>query len=229
MAKKIDSTEDDFTQEDPNLIKQVDNMMDPSVPDFPVDNSSEIDNQDGSQEDKESNQQDQSGEVKPIDIFADSPGTAPLLDKKTKKAVQKSLASIDDQAQTSSKNTDNTPIVQEQNNDHDEDALETNVEEDSSIPIQPDQPLTQPDEYDDPKLADAISDIVAQESDEVLLAEDSLLLTHGQQDTQVVEDSSSGHPFFWTLVAIVCLAAIGIALFLVDPNIYHPLSKLHLP
>lgn len=229
MPKKIDSTEDDLSQEDPNLIKQVDNMMDPSVPDFPIDNASDIDDQDRPQVDQELNQQDQSSQVKPIDIFADSPSTAPLLTKKNKKKDQKSLASIDEQVETSTKNTDNMPIIQDQDNNQDEKRSEDNIEKNLPSSTSSDQPLTQPDEYDDPQLSEAISDIVAQESDEVLMAEDSMLLVNDQQDAKVAQDNSGSHPLFWTLVAIVCIAAVGIALFLVDPNIYHPLSKLHLP
>lgn len=81
-------------------------------------------------------------------------------------------------------------------------------------------------EFDDPKTAAAIDDIVAHESDVVLNSVD-------QQHSETIEASEPakttkhGHPLFWFLVLIICLIAAAMALFLIDPSIHNPLTKVN--
>lgn len=82
-----------------------------------------------------------------------------------------------------------------------------------------------PENYDDPVTAQAINDIVASESDEVLAAEDSALAEQ-QLDSEPVKES--GHKLFWSFIALICLVALALALFIIDPNLFKPLTKIHL-
>jgi len=238
MAKKIDTQEDSLPQEDPALIKRVDKMMDPSAPEFP--NLATVDEESpGETDDSEldsTTSKAANTDEQPLDIFANTAATAPLLAKKADKVAQdeKKDDQVDEVGTEEETSPANDQVVdsilsQPQDEEEDDDDQENSNDQTADLVKSNKSKLKvaiKPDEYDDPKLSEVISDIVAQESDEVLLAEDNLLVNTAENSQPLADDSSS-HPIFWILVAIVCLVAIAIALFLVDPNIYHFLKKIH--
>ncbi|MGH7234098.1 MAG: hypothetical protein ACREF7_01490 [Candidatus Saccharimonadales bacterium] len=142
----------------------------------------------------------------PLDIFADAPGAPPLKVKTEKSAEPK-----DEQKETEESVV--PPVETEQDN--------------TAWVEQPEDNAPQKVEnYDDQLTAKAIEDIVAHESDdEGQSAKDS------EEPSEVKVDLSRQtkhtHHIFWTLVAIVCLLAVAMTIFIINPSIHNPLSHLH--
>jgi hypothetical protein len=218
MAKKINIQDDSLNQEDPYLLKKVDKMMgSSSTPDSISDEF---------EQDKLTAKPDAAIDSPTRDIFADTV-TAPLLTKKsmsTSKDEELYSDSTEDERIMTIEAEE--PVKQASTIAIKDNVVESGENNSLNNQITLDSKATTPDEYDDPKLTEVINDIVAQESDKALLVDDSLL-AKAQQNSRMVNARSS-HPIFWTLVALVCLVAIAIAVFLIYPNIYPPISRFNL-
>jgi hypothetical protein len=208
MTKKISIKDNNLNQEDPYLLKKVDKMMDSSSVSDSISDEFE--------QDKLTIKSDIANSPA-RDIFADTV-TAPLLTKK-------SMSTSDDE-ELASDSTEESAKLANAIAIKDNSVVESGENNLFNNQITPDSKITTPDEYDDPKLTEAINDIVAQESDKALLVDDSLL-AQAQQNSQMVNARSS-HPIFWALVALICLVAIALAVFLIYPNIYPPISRFNL-
>ena len=207
MAKKI-AVKEAEVDDDPNLIEKVDEMMDPE--------------EQATKASDGDNDQPTTDDPTPLDIFADTP-SAPLLKIPKGKKIIKDVLVKDEPAEPLAEAVDPEPEHQDAENKQEVvEALPIQLDPEEEKVISPRREA--PKEYDDPTTAKAIDDIVAQESDEVLLIED-----HKIADKKVAAGSgkSSGHPIFWSLVVIVCLIGIAMAVFIVDPSIHDPLSKVH--
>lgn len=203
MAKQIE-VKDNPDSEDANLIAKVDLMMEPR--------RTEADH-DPKLTDEPYPAARPSDGLPPLDIFAGT-SSAPLLKTKAGKKPARNQPTPDPSDLQDPGEQAKEPAV-----DADNDGLQ----HDQPIPNNPQEP----DDFDDPKIAKAIESIVAQESDVALEAED-LKLAMQAQTSQPLKDQPSGrHPFFWFLVAVICLIAIGAAVYLADPSVRQPLSKIH--
>ncbi len=205
MAKKINIQEDSNSDEDPKLVAEVDEMMDTELPKEPT--NTEVDPEDTPT--KRVNIKDEV-DLPPLDIFTEVPGAPPLQTaEKVKPAevipesTQPPANDVDEAGQTN-----NPPI-------------ETLKEEEVPTTFNP----KQPDNYDDPKTAEAIDEIVAEESDATLDVADQKKAE--AEAASKPAEYNKGHPFFWALVFIVAIIAIVIAIFLLDPSLHNPLSKIH--
>ncbi len=212
MAKKITIDDDLDLTEDPAVVAKVDKMMDPEVKEEqPAEASSEPDNPSVAATDGETSSDGQP----PLDIFADAPG-APELVKTAKAGKQKNepAESTEDssrQAEAPSEPDDRAPDP-------------TDDPEPEDTPVEGD-PIEAQD-FDDPTTAKAIDDIVAHESDVVLDIEDSKT-AQAEAEAGPVPEEKSGHKLFWSLVFIVCLIAIAMAVFIIDPSIHLPVKHFN--
>lgn len=75
---------------------------------------------------------------------------------------------------------------------------------------------------DTPESDAAIDDIVAQEADQVLAAEDAGILAN--QDIDSEPASRKGHPIFWFIILLLVIIAAITAFILTSPGL-----ELHLP
>lgn len=208
MANQIEVKEDSGASEDPKLVEKVDEMMDPEI-------------DESNPEDSPSPEE--TAKSDPVlDIFADV-SSAPLL-VKTKK--EKTNIVLDDKDKKKTKKiVDIEPIE-----DQIKTTPETDLIKDPLPPVkdnEPDEsiiePLKRAEEFDDPSTARAINEIVAEESDEVLMIEDSKL---AKEQFPLAKEKRFKHPFFWALVILVCLVGVAIAVFVIDPSIHDPLAKV---
>ena len=149
----------------------------------------------------------------PLDIFADVPGAPPLETKTTAKTAS---------AKKPAKKVKITQYEEEP------EVIATSVKDTSAEEPESQAVLDpqQPPNYDDSVLAKAIEDIVSKESDAALNAVD--------EQTEQSEELDMGrhyskrtHHLFWTFVTLVCLIAIAMAVFIIDPSIHNPLRNLH--
>lgn len=79
----------------------------------------------------------------------------------------------------------------------------------------------EPVALDTPDSDAAIDDIVAQEADEVLAAEDAGLAAQSQDDA-IDEPQKHGHPIFWFIVFMLVILVVIAGVMLVNPNIDLP-------
>lgn len=202
MAKKIQIKDEADSGEDPSLVAKVDEMMDPDQDGVVV---STVDEPMPLESEADLPKISREPELPPLDIFADAP-SAPLLTKKKSKKVVVAPALTPD-------TTTVTPEAETQ-------SAEPEVE---SLPVSSEE--IKPEEFDDPDTAKAIDDIVAHEGDTALNVEDSK--RRSREEASEPPKEKHGHPIFWTLVFLVCVVAIVMAAFLADPQLFHPLSKIH--
>ncbi len=200
---KVTVKDDSDSGEDPGLVAKVDEMMDPDLPavkavESPVEPSEATDD-DVPKISRVPN-------LPPLDIFADTKG-APLLTKT--KAKPKIVNDI-----IAKPKAEPIPLP-------DSVATEDDPTNEDNVP-EPTNPS--PDNFDDPNIAQAIDDIVAHEGDTVLQVEDYKL---ANQRPIASAGKSHGHPVFWTLIVILCLIAIALAVYLLDPSIHNPFRHFH--
>ena len=232
MAKKITVNDDLDISDDPKLVAKVDAMMDPAVSEDAVSDSeaSESDNLEPKVEIEETAQ---SGPP-PLDIFADAPSAPPLesIDEspkqpKTKPKTKTDVKKVKTETAADRKVKDDKPTPKDEpvsldiEPDVEDQATEPKVEETVKVKIKPQRPP----EYDDPKTAQAIEDIVAEESDAVLSLIDA---NEAEKYQAAVDQDKHGHPIFWTLIALICLLAIAMALFLMFPSFANFVNSLHI-
>jgi len=217
MKTKVTSDIDNDQNDDAALIKHVDAMMDIHY---------QEDDQDVSK--GQVNEVESDGPVEtvvieppavnaaePIDIFADI-ASAPMI------ATEKKKESEDSREHQPTK----IKIVKAKNESDAEIPVE--VEPDNSADVSSDksnEETNKPLEYDDQELDQAITEIVNKESDEVLLVEDTILKDK-QAQAKPIDEKRFKHPIFWSMVAIVSCVAIAMIVFLIDPNIHNPISKV---
>lgn len=203
MAKKIAVEDEQDPNEDPAVVAKVDKMMDPKKQEDPKPETVIDPINEPAADDTE----EPSSDLPPLDIFADAPG-APELVKPGSKKKEKKGEPEPEQAPVSEPEQPVDPVASE------------DVE---SVPVEG-TPI-EPDDFDDPTTAKAIDDIVAHESDAVLSIEDSKKAQ--AEDAVPPEKGKSSHKIFWSLVFIVCLVAVAMAVFIVDPSIHLPLKHLN--
>ena len=212
MAKKISVQEDPSSDEDPKIVAEVDEMMDPELPDEPETKEENVEPPTANNQEQSSGFKNES-ELPPLDIFADVPSAPPLETGKSKAKASK---------------PEPEPSKEEQSLDEPVSESVTNQQDNSSIEQETaivDTKPAEPDNYDDPKTAQAIDEIVAEESDTTLDVEDQRKAEAEASSAPI--ESSKGHPFFWAMVFLVCIIAIVIAVFLMYPSLHNPLSKIH--
>lgn len=225
MAKNIEIKEESLNQEDTKLVKKVDRMMDPAITEFPPEEKVNDQISDEVVDEPLATDIEPKTDTAPLDIFANR-ATAPLITKKAKQTI-KNKDIVDDKLASDDVSVKfGTPLKVTYEEEASDISGQSEEDELAHQKISSSK-TSNPDEYDDPILAEAISDIVAHESDEVLLVEDSMLANRAE-NSQPIKDKTGSHPIFWTSVALVCLLAIAIALFLADPIIFQPLSKIHI-
>ena len=200
MAKKNQDqdTDSDLT-EDPKVIAKVDAMMSTGR-----DDKLELMTEPKSVDELADSQPESSeSSPPPLDIFADTP-SAPLLNKvktKPKRTVRK------------------VKIAVEEASDEDEEG-KVEVKE---IPAEEVKP-PKVNNYDDPQTVQAINEIVAEEADTTLEVQDAEL-EQAKADSVSAKGSHLA-TWFWVVVIIVCLVAIGMAIYLIDPNMHVSLSSI---
>jgi hypothetical protein len=196
--KKQDKVTDNDLTEDPKVIAKVDAMMSTGR-DRP-----ELETESKSVDEFEKLQPEPSeSSPPPLDIFADTP-SAPLLNEvktKPKRAAHKVKIAVEEVTEAD-----------------EEGRVEVN-----EIPKEEVKPL-KVDNYDDPQTAQAINAIVAEEADTTLGVQDAELEQVKAESAPA--QSSHAAAWFWVLVVIVCLVAIGMAIYLIDPNMHVSLSSI---
>lgn len=206
MTKENKNNDNELIGDDPMLVKSVDLMMDPDL-------SDESPSVKEVQEVKVEKLDDQAKSLPPLDIFQ-KVQSAPLLVKKKEELHKLNIkineAKTDFIAQPVEVEVSKTDLAH------------SAASENRPIKYNP----AYPDDYNDPKTAKAIDDIVAQESDQVLASNDERL--------EEIENSvpNKNHKawlnlFFWLMVFLLCLIAIGITAYYVNPAVYKPLSRLN--
>lgn len=208
MAKKIQIKDDADNGEDPSLVAKVDEMMDPDQAEETA--TVETDAIPELKPDEDLPKISREPDLPPLDIFAETPSAPLLSKKKTKK-----------QAEVTELNEDSPAVEPDES---DEPKEEVSVPEAETEPEVSEE--IHPEEFDDPETAKAIDDIVAQEGDAALIVED-VERQQKETDSAPVKKKNHGHPIFWTLVFIICVVAVGIALYLIDPQLFHAFSRLH--
>ncbi len=199
---KIQAEDNEEVSEDPKLVEKVDQMMDPKKA---------TENQ-GSENDPneaivDSETSDES--TPELDIFADTP-SAPLLEKPHAKKNRAKKTTV--------KVSTDEPVIEDQSLSEDE---EKDDHPEEAVLERPDRP----DNYDDPQTTQAIDDIVSHESDMILALNDQKLSRAKKAATPVNREHH--HRIFWSIIALLSLIAIAVAVYIVDPSIYTPLSKVH--
>jgi hypothetical protein len=230
MAKQaIPVKEGSDNGEDPAVVAKVDEMMDLNLPEQPSEPLFD-ENQKVSQQ--------TAPITKPLptlDIFSAVSGPPDLVESKKPK-TKKIKIQLE---QTESGNQDipvavapsQPPEVTVSKNDpplpSDTEPVELLVSNSDKELPPADFDAPKPDDFDDPKTAAAINDILARESDTLLQAQDP---SPSAARTAKVENDATeegSHRIFWSLVFVVCLIAIAMAVFLIDPAIHNPLSKIN--
>ena len=139
-------------------------------------------------------------ELPPLDIFAAQAGPPPLSEELLK--TEKS----------------DTPHEVEQTVEPHE------IQEEPSEPV-PDTLAVKPLNIDTPQSDAAIDDIVAQEADEVLAAEDAGLAAEvDATEAAEAEPQKKGHPFFWFIILLLVMLAVIAAVLVTNPNLELPFS-----
>ena len=79
-------------------------------------------------------------------------------------------------------------------------------------------------ELDTPQTSEAIDDIVAQEADEVLAAQDAGIEREleASEATDIQPAKHSGHPVFWLIIALLVAIAAAAAYILTSPGLSLP-------
>ncbi len=226
MAKKIIVNNDLDTSDDPKLVAKVDAMMDPSVTEKSLPDSESSDVPATELETKTNS--DPQTNMPPLDIFAEASSAPPLntLDleppAKVRKDKLKTKTTPKKVKATEAKNLTTEKVLEAEDESIEAmPALDTGTDEDVTVKVKPARPI----EYDDPKTAQAIEDIVAEESDAVLSLIDE---AETEKYRDAVEQEKHGHPIFWALIAIICLLAAAMALFLMYPPFANFINSLNL-
>ncbi len=161
-----------------------------------------------------------------LDIFADVPGPPPLAGKSEakasppKKATQIAVVDNSDDAPT---NQEEKAEVETEAEPEEEAETEADIEDEAEAPSATSAVRTE--NFDDPVIAEAIEDIVAHEGDIALSVQDA---TQADAELKSLHHAEAHtHHLFWTLVAIVCLVAIAMAVFIINPSIHTPFRNLH--
>lgn len=201
------TTKDDqqYPNEDPAVVAKVDQMMDPSTED---EKNNETNNKATNASDSQSAGLDD--ELPPLDIFADAPGAPQLIKSSPKKKTKKS--SVESPARDSD---------QDEGNNETKGLSASEIIDDNPVIDSPQKP----DDFDDPTTAKAIDDIVAEESDLVLGVEDTKR-ANMETEVQSSEKDTGSHKIFWSLVLIVCVLAIAMAVYIIDPSLSLPKGHL---
>ena len=159
-----------------------------------------------------------------LDIFADVPGPPPLAGKSetkaspAKKATQIAVVDNSDDASTNQEEEAELETEAEP-----EAETEPDVEDEAEAPSATSAVRTE--NFDDPVIAEAIEDIVAHEGDIALSVQDA---TQADAELKSLHHAEARtHHLFWTLVAIVCLVAIAMAVFIINPSIHTPFRNLN--
>jgi hypothetical protein len=226
MAKKVVVVEDDQDpNEDPVVVAKVDEMMDPAKP---AEKASEAKEEETPVEDTETVSEEEASGPPPLDIFADAPSAPELIKTTGKKADKKEVKTERDEPEPAEESekaptkesepepeeTKETEVKESKQDSELDEAIVSDNLTDESIPIEP-------DDFDDPKTAKAIDDIVSLESDVVLDHEDQSKNKLATK-TQKKSEKKPSHKLFWSLVIIVCLIAVVMALFILDPAVHLP-------
>ena len=217
MAKKIvvDQIDPDDPREDKQLVAKVDEMMatEAEVNDKPKEQPPkpapiklkipiETDTHSGPA----------------LDIFNDTP-SAPLLAGSDSSTAPEDSPKKESDKPEPAKEEPETPKQDQDSITPDEPSFS-----DDQGPLKI-HPPARPDNYDDRETAKVINDIVAHESDDVLAVEDQRLAK--QQETGRNPKPPHTHKLIWSFVTLICLLAIATAVFILDPNLLNPFSKLH--
>ena len=194
-----------YPNEDPAVVAKVDQMMDPYTED---EKGNETDNKAADVSDSQSAKS--SDELPPLDIFADTPGAPQLTQSSQKKNTKKKTRK--NSVESSTSETDQGEV---------KDSSLSEIIEDNPVIDSP----SKPDDFDDPTTAKAIDDIVAQESDLVLGVEDTKL-ANIETEVRSSGKNAGSHKIFWGLVLIVCVLAIAMAVYIIDPSLSLPKGHL---
>ncbi len=213
MSKQIKIKDEEVIDEDPLLVKEVDQMMDPEIPNEPVDPIEEAVND---EEDSTPTESIDNSNVPPIDIFQETQ-TAPLF-KKTKEKELPEVVADETGTEQQSPEAKEDAEVNELASDPEEQKEDDGII--ASVPLVA-------NDYSDPQTSKAIEDIMAHESDEVLAVEDSKTQKSEKYAPQSDGKSSKGHMLFWLMVFIICLIAIGLAVYIVNPKYYKSITKIN--
>lgn len=93
------------------------------------------------------------------------------------------------------------------------------------VDAKPGEIAIEPINLDTPESDAAIADIVAQEADQVLAAEDAGISAAQQDaDTAPPEAEKHGHPIFWFVVVLLVILAAIAAYVLMNPDLDLPFS-----
>ena len=161
-----------------------------------------------------------------LDIFADVPGPPPLAGKSEAKASLKKKATqiaVVDNSDDASTNQEEKAEVETEAEPEEEAETEADVEDEAEAPSATSAVRTE--NFDDPVIAEAIEDIVAHEGDIALSVQDA---TQADAELKSLHHAEAHtHHLFWTLVAIVCLVAIAMAVFIINPSIHTPFRNLN--
>lgn len=207
MAKNKEPLEDNDQYENPQLVEKVDAMMDPKKePDSTQ--TEDVNEVEDLPIEGESSSEDA---PPPLDIFAEAeeeaPGAPPMDSPKKKGKAAKKVAKDEHQDAAGDEVLEETPISSEKEN---------------AKPAK----SPKPEEYDDPQTAKAVDDIVSHESDAVLGIVDANLANAEANSTPV--KTEQGHKIFWFSVVIICLVAIVLGLYIINPTMFHSVvSKIH--
>ncbi len=238
MAKKKDNkTNAESTSDDIKLVAKVDEMMATKNQDMTPDYEQAIKSSDA--ESEPSNEEEATTETKtevqpeeikaedmpPLDIFADVPGAPPLEDKEIE-AVE-----IKPKKPKSNKKATKISIKEYDNEPESEDEAETGTEDKAEVEPEEEEEKVEPVKkrppaYDDSVISKAIDDIVAHEGDVALMVQDQQQASsEGVAPTHSVKRT---HHIFWTFVALVCLVAVAMTIFIINPSVVrNPLHSLH--
>ena len=225
MAKKVVVVEDEQDpNEDPVVVAKVDEMMDPAKRAEKTIETKE----EPSVEDAANGSNEETSDLPPLDIFADAPGAPELIKTTGKKADEKEVKPESEEpmpteesepepteeSEPQPEETRATEVKESKQSSELDEAIESDSLPAESTPIEP-------DDFDDPQTAKAIDDIVSLESDLVLDHEDQ---RKSKQATKTADkdEKKSSHKLFWAFVIIVCLVAIVMALFILDPSLHLP-------
>ncbi len=221
MAKKTNQPKTDLSKDEQQLIVKVDKMMatehQDMTPDYePETAMPEPKTATPSPKSKkkiaiitdEANSEDQSSTpLSPLDIFADTPG-APLLE-------------------TSPDNAENEAKIEVKKDKKNSSRPEIKEPKEEVTPIEEEPAAPRSESFDDPLTAKAIEDIVAHEGDIALSEQDDPESSPAVAERTIIREGKHTHRIFWTLVALVCIIAIAMAVFIINPSLHNPLSHLH--
>ena len=144
----------------------------------------------------------------PLDIYAQPTGAPPLAAE-----LSKDTQPHEEKPDEPTPLTSAPPAVEERTSETVEDSLPTEI-------------TIKPLDIDTPQSDDAIADIVAQEADAVLAAEDANIADDAESLQAVESDQSArhGHPIFWFIVFILAVLCIAVGIMLMNPNLSLPFS-----